>query len=68
MATAGGKMIEFVTDAGEKISVNHNYILTVQPKRKDVFCNITVMTFVNGKFLEVAHSYNEVLEKIKEVE
>lgn len=68
MATAGGKMIEFVTEYDTKISVNPKYIMTVQPKRKDILCNVTVITFINDKFLEVAHSYNDVLEMINEGE
>ena len=68
MATAGGRMIEFVTEYGKKISVNPKYIMAIQPKRKDAFCAATVMTFVNGEFLEVAHSYNDVLKMINEGE
>lgn len=57
-------MIEFVTEYGNKVSVNPEYIMTVQPKRKDILCNVTVITFINDRFLEVAHSYNDVLEMI----
>ncbi len=61
-------MIEFVTEYGNKISINPKYIMAIQPKRRDILCNVTVMTFVNGEFLEVAHSYNDVLKMVNEGE
>ena len=68
MATAGGRMIEFVTEDGKKISVNPKYIMAIQPKRKDILCNVTMMTFIDGEFLEVAHGYNDVLKMINDGE
>lgn len=61
-------MIEFVDIYDRKVSVNPRYIMIVQPKWLDPLHNITVITFIDDKFLEVAHNYNDVLKMIKEVE
>lgn len=57
-------MIEFVLTNNSKVSVNSKHILIIRPKRKDIFCNITVITLTNGTYMEVASSYDEVLKTI----